>query len=98
MGTIPFFCKKIKYFLCESTSVDIRSKNEQYFHCIYLFSIRPNAFALMALAEQNDEVAPRALSIILKDFEQEMCIILMLWAIFMIGSKIYAIIRQNYII
>tara|TARA_Y100000590_G_C15724191_1_gene1014571 strand:+ start:1241 stop:2059 length:819 start_codon:yes stop_codon:yes gene_type:complete len=69
-----------------------------FVHCIYLFSIRPNAFALTAIAEQNNEVAPRSLSIILKDFEQEMCIILMLWAIFMIGSKIYAAIRQNYII
>ena len=59
---------------------------------------RAGAFALTAIAEQNNEVAPRSLSIILKDFEQEMCIILMLWAIFMIGSKIYAAIRQNYII
>jgi len=69
-----------------------------FIHCIYLFSIRPNAYALLALAKQNNEVAPRSFAIILKDFEQEMCIILMLWAIFMIGSKIYAVIKQNYII
>lgn len=69
-----------------------------FIHFIYLLSIRPKAQALMAIAEQNNETAPRSFVIILKDYEQEFCLILMLWAIFMIGSKIYAIIRQNYII
>ncbi len=67
-----------------------------FIHSIYLFSIRPRAQALIAIAEQNGESVPRSLSIILMNYEQEFCIILMLWAIFMLAEKINAVIKQNY--
>ena len=65
-------------------------------HSIYLFSIRPNAQSILALAEQNNISAPRSLSIILMNYEQEFCIILMLWAIFMLAEKINNVVKQNY--
>ena len=69
-----------------------------FIHSIYLLSIRPRAQSLMAIAEQKGVSVERTFSIILKDPEQELCLILMLWAIFIIGSKIYAVVKQNYII
>jgi len=67
-------------------------------HSIYLVVIRPKAQSLVAIAEQQGVSVERTFSIILKDPEQELCLILMLWAVFIIGSKIYAVIKQNYII
>tara|TARA_B100001057_G_C22838085_1_gene945975 strand:+ start:1359 stop:2186 length:828 start_codon:yes stop_codon:yes gene_type:complete len=69
-----------------------------FVHTIYLTLIRPRAQALITIAEQKGVSVERVFSVIMKDPEQELCIILMFWAIFMIGSKIYSIIKQNYII
>tara|TARA_Y100000766_G_scaffold274453_1_gene276457 strand:+ start:48 stop:863 length:816 start_codon:yes stop_codon:yes gene_type:complete len=69
-----------------------------FVHTIYLTLIRPRAQALITIAEQKGVSVDRVFSVIMKDPEQELCIILMFWAIFMIGSKIYSIIKQNYII
>jgi len=61
-------------------------------HGIYVTSVRPQAAALLAQqAEQmrtNPEYVPeRSLYIILKDYEQEACFILMLWAFAIMAYK-----------
>ena len=61
-------------------------------HAIYVAVIRPNADYIQeqqTLLQEADEnyVAERSLYIILRDIEQETCIILMLWALSLIGMK-----------
>jgi len=62
-------------------------------HAIYVTVIRPNSDAL--LQHQQDRIAagedaemPKSIYIILKDPEQEICIIMGLWVISIIGLKI----------
>jgi biopolymer transport protein ExbB/TolQ len=69
-------------------------------HAIYVAVIRPNAEIILAQqAEQHDldpdYVPERSVYIILKDFEQETCIILMLWAVAIIGMKTQQILRER---
>jgi biopolymer transport protein ExbB/TolQ len=61
-------------------------------HAVYVAVIRPNADivaqqqAMMQQADSSYE-PEQSLYVILKDFEQETCIILFFWAIFIIGMK-----------
>ena len=62
-------------------------------HAIYVAVIRPNADAIMAQQEAQQLIDPeyvqeRSIYVVMKDFEQETCIILMLWAMSIIGLKI----------
>ena len=61
-------------------------------HAVYVTVIRPSARAL--LAEQAERqaageiaVTERSVYIVIKDFEQETCFILALWAMAIIGLK-----------
>lgn len=65
-------------------------------HLFYLVYVRPAAEAQMAAAGEG--AVPRTFAIILKDTEQEICLILMCWAIFLIGQKMYRVIQQRYIL
>lgn len=61
-------------------------------HMVYLTVIRPNAEAILTTqAEQSAQgksfVQTRSLYVVLKDYEQESCFILMLWAIAIMGFK-----------
>jgi biopolymer transport protein ExbB/TolQ len=61
-------------------------------HAIWTAWVRPNAQATLAVqAEQMSKdpnfVPERSLFVIMKDYEQESCVILMIWAIAMIGFK-----------
>ncbi len=61
-------------------------------HLLYVTVIRPNADAILQLrAEQaasgNIGVQERSLYVVLKDFEQESCFILMFWALAIMGYK-----------
>ncbi len=63
-------------------------------HAVYVAVIRPNAEAIMAqqvlLQEADpDYVQERSLYVVMRDFEQETCIILMLWALSIIGLKVW---------
>ena len=69
-------------------------------HATYVTVIRPNADLIQEqqqLLQQQDEnfVPERSVFIILRDFEQETCIILMLWAITIIGMKTQHTIRER---
>jgi biopolymer transport protein ExbB/TolQ len=61
-------------------------------HAIWAAWVRPNAQATLAVqAEQMSKdpnfVPERSLFVIMKDWEQESCVILMIWAVAMIGFK-----------
>jgi len=61
-------------------------------HSIYLTVIRPNADAIIAeeriqIETNPDYVAERSFYVIVRDFEQEACFILMLWAFSMLAYK-----------
>lgn len=69
-------------------------------HAVYVTMIRPNAEVIQQQqtflqAENPDYIAERSVYVILKDFEQETCIILFLWATSIIGMKTQQTIRQR---
>ncbi len=66
-------------------------------HAAYVFFIRPHAEQVLFQVQQQGGVAARSLSIILKDYEQETCIILMFWGVYLILGKCYTIIKQRYV-
>jgi biopolymer transport protein ExbB/TolQ len=66
-------------------------------HLAYIGYIRPEADLLLENARQAGQSAPRNLLIVLKDYEQEICLILMLWGSFLILSKCRTILRNNYL-
>ena len=61
-------------------------------HLVYITVIRPNADAVLAAqaeraAQGEDYVQDRSLYVVLKDFEQEACFVLMIWAMAIMGFK-----------
>jgi len=61
-------------------------------HAVYVGAIRPAADAQLAqqaeqLAAGQDVVTPRSLAVVIRDFEQESCFILLLWALAIMGYK-----------
>jgi len=66
-------------------------------HLAYIGFIRPQADLVMEAARHAGHSAPRNIFVILKDYEQEICIILMLWATYLILSKSMAILRDRYL-
>ncbi len=66
-------------------------------HLIYIGFIRPEANLLLEIAMQTGKTPPRDIAIILKDYEQEICFILMFWGGFMILNKCSYLWQQNYI-
>ena len=69
-------------------------------HAIYVAVIRPNAEVIMAqqaaLQEADpDYVSERSLYVVMRDYEQETCIILMFWALSIIGLKVWRNRREN---
>lgn len=66
-------------------------------HLAYMSYIRPEADLLIEAAKQAGQSTPRNLVIVLKDYEQEICFILMLWGSFLILSKCRTILRSKYL-
>ena len=69
-------------------------------HTIYVGIIRPNAAAVLEeqqvmMAEDPSYVAERSGYVILKDFEQEACFVLMFWALSIMGYKAWAANRER---
>jgi biopolymer transport protein ExbB/TolQ len=69
-------------------------------HLVYITVIRPNADAILAAqaerAAQGEEyVQDRSLYVVLKDFEQEACFVLMIWAMAIMGYKGRAALRER---
>ena len=69
-------------------------------HTIYVGLIRPNAEAILAqqaaLEAAGADYSPsRSLYVVLKDFEQETCFILMIWAVAIMGYKARSILEDR---
>ena len=69
-----------------------------FVHLIYIGFILPNADIAIEFAEQQGQAVPRNLFVILKDLEQEICLILMLWGTYLIVGKIVAISKDRYLL
>jgi biopolymer transport protein ExbB/TolQ len=66
-------------------------------HSAYIGYIRPEATLALEVARAAGQSAPRDLVVILKDYEQEICLILMLWGISLILGKCYVILKHRYL-
>ena len=69
-------------------------------HALYVSIVRPNATEVLAQqaieAENNpDYVRERSTWVLIKDFEQEACFILMIWALAIMGYKAREILRER---
>lgn len=69
-------------------------------HAVYVAIVRPNAEIILAQQAAQHEVdenyvPERSVYVILKDPEQETCIILMLWAMAIIGMKTQQTLRER---
>lgn len=68
-----------------------------FVHLIYIGFILPSADIAVEIAKSQGQAVPRNLFVILKDLEQEICIILMLWGSYLIVSKMIAISKDRYL-
>ena len=66
-------------------------------HLAYIGYVRPEAELILEAARQAGQSAPRDFVIVIKDYEQQICIILMLWGSFLILSKCREILRSKYL-
>lgn len=66
-------------------------------HLIYIGYVRPEATLLIEMSQQSGQSAPRDLVVVLKDYEQEICFILMLWGTYLILSKCLIIMKNKYL-
>lgn len=66
-------------------------------HLLYIGYIRPEAQLALETAKLAGQSAPRDLFVILKDYEQEICLILMVWGLFLIVGKCLAILKDRYL-
>ena len=69
-------------------------------HAAYLAVIRPNAEAILAqqaamVQEGNSQITERSVFVLIRDYEQEACFILMFWALAIMAYKGIATIRQR---
>ncbi len=69
-------------------------------HAFYLLAVRPKASAILAeqtvrMQVDTNYVQERSAWVIVRDFEQEACFVLMLWAFSIMGYKSYASARQH---
>jgi biopolymer transport protein ExbB/TolQ len=68
-----------------------------FVHMIYIGYVRPEARALIEIAQSQGLSSPRDVVIILKDYEQEICFILMLWGCFLISTNYREILKTKYL-
>ena len=51
-------------------------------HAVYIGYIRPEAAVIVEAAKLAGQSTPRDIVVILKDYEQEICLIFMVWGVF----------------
>jgi len=67
-------------------------------HMIYIGYVRPEANALIEAAqEEGRQSVPRDVVVIVKDYEQEICFILMLWCFYLISTSYREILKTKYL-
>ncbi len=68
-----------------------------FVHMIYIGYVRPEANAFIEAAQEQGLTSPREVVVILKDYEQEICFILMLWGCFLISTNYRKILKTKYL-
>jgi len=66
-------------------------------HLFYAGYVWPESAQLLDAARAAGKSAPRNIVVILKDWEQEIAIILMFWGLYLIFEKSIAILRERYL-
>lgn len=66
-------------------------------HMAYIGYIRPEASAIIEISQAQGLSAPRDIVVILKDYEQEICFILMLWGCYLISTNYREILKTKYL-
>lgn len=66
-------------------------------HMIYIGYVRPEANALIEASQLEGQSVPREVVVILKDYEQEICFILLLWGCFLITNSYREILKTKYL-
>lgn len=66
-------------------------------HMTYIGYIRPEANKLTEIAQINGGTTPREMVVIIKDYEQEICFILMFWGCFLIINSYRDILKTKYL-
>jgi biopolymer transport protein ExbB/TolQ len=66
-------------------------------HLLYIGYIRPAATLAIEISRQAGQSVPRDLVVILKDYEQEICLMLMVWGMFLIIEKCLSILKHRYL-
>ena len=67
-------------------------------HMVYIGYVRPEANALIEISqEQGRQSVPRDIVVIVKDYEQEICFILMLWGCFLMTNSYREILKTKYL-
>lgn len=66
-------------------------------HMIYIGYVRPEAAQLIDFALQQQQSSPRNIVVIIKDYEQEICFILMLWGCYLIAGSYREILKTKYL-
>ena len=69
-------------------------------HTIYVTVVRPNADSMVRRAAEQSAaggqyIVPRSFFVVIKDFEQEACFVLMLWALATMGYKTRTAMRES---
>lgn len=69
-------------------------------HAFYVTSVRPRANEILAeqalqIAQDADYTPERSVWVLIRDFEQESCFVLMFWAFAIMGYKAFAAIRER---
>jgi biopolymer transport protein ExbB/TolQ len=69
-------------------------------HAVYVTLIRPTADSILveqsALMQQDENYVPkRTVYVLVRDYEQEACFILMLWAVAIMAYKAVAVVRER---
>ena len=66
-------------------------------HSLYVIWINPNVEIIKQFALENGTSLPRNFFVIFKDIEQEICMILFFWGIYLIADKFYETSAQSYL-
>lgn len=66
-------------------------------HALYIGYIRPEAALVVDAAKAAGQAVPRTFAVILKDYEQEICLVLMLWGSYLILERCIVILKDRYL-
>lgn len=71
-----------------------------FVHTVYVTVVRPNADSMVRRAAEQSAaggqyIVPRSFFVVIKDFEQEACFVLMLWALATMGYKTRTAMRES---